>query len=735
LRSALDAFEHDIAIGNAVADERLAELRTAAIRRGREHGQMHGVRRLAALVARAGRPRKGLALLKEAAVIAPEDLPTAQALSDALASQNRLQEALEALTPGLKAQPPDLSCLKRALRLHHQVGQFEQALQLAQLIPPTDERRRPTLLMALQKAGREEEALAMAREILASDPDDLRVCDACHKILFRLGAEQTEIARARAKLVELAGTTESRRWWKARLLEREGDISAAIAETEKGLAEHPDDTALLRKRADYVFVQGELGRDAGILLKAREIAPPFSEVSARIAQADSLLRSFNGSLELAAQMPDRFAHVRTPEIVFERATRSCPAPREAGSRSGIVMIVGSLGGYGAERIIANTFRLLASQRPFGWTKLYVSDFARRTSEDFYSPLAGIPDSEVVPLNQDCPAEPPLSWLDSGQAQVATRILERLRQDHPAVVHASLDPLNVFAGLSALLAGVPRIVLHTHNMRPTELAIKNAPRLRGCYRALMSRPEVTLVGCAQACIEDYAEWLQLDDRSKTRVVLNGFDFEEIIAAGQTNSREELQAEHGIEPGTTVIGTAIRFADSKQPLLWVDAAAEILERRPDCRFVMFGDGNLRRPMEDHIRAKGLTPYFVLPGRVADIYRRLPLLDLFMLSSRTEGLPNSLIEAQAAGVAVIATNVGGVRETMIPGVSGLLVEDCTPGALAAAALGALRDCEWRRNAASAGREFVCKTFTTERMLNALLGVFRGDLPDMPGLESGPA
>jgi glycosyltransferase involved in cell wall biosynthesis len=304
-----------------------------------------------------------------------------------------------------------------------------------------------------------------------------------------------------------------------------------------------------------------------------------------------------------------------------------------------------------------------------------------------------------------------------------------------VVHASLDPLNVFAGLSALLAGVPRIILHTHNMRPTELAIKNASRLRDCYRALMTRPEVTLVGCARACIEDYVEWLDLDDRSQTRVVYNGFDFEEIMAAGQTNSREELQAEHGTEPGTTVIGTAIRLTDSKQPLLWVDAAARILEHRPDCRFLIFGDGNLRRATQDHIRAKGLAPYFVVPGRVADIYRRLPLLDLFMLASRTEGLPNSLIEAQAAGVPVVAMNVGGVRETMVPGVTGLLVEESTPGALAATALRALADAEWRRNAASAGRDFVCRTFTAERMLGALLDVFRGEVRVTPGFDPEPA
>ncbi|HEX4078752.1 MAG TPA: hypothetical protein VHX61_07755 [Rhizomicrobium sp.] len=64
LRSALDALEQDIAAGHSVADERLAELRTAAVRRGSERGQIQGLRRLAAPIVRAGRPREGLAVLK-----------------------------------------------------------------------------------------------------------------------------------------------------------------------------------------------------------------------------------------------------------------------------------------------------------------------------------------------------------------------------------------------------------------------------------------------------------------------------------------------------------------------------------------------------------------------------------------------------------------------------------------------------------------------------------------------
>jgi glycosyltransferase involved in cell wall biosynthesis len=157
--------------------------------------------------------------------------------------------------------------------------------------------------------------------------------------------------------------------------------------------------------------------------------------------------------------------------------------------------------------------------------------------------------------------------------------------------------------------------------------------------------------------------------------------------------------------------------------VDAAAEIAAQRPDCRFIMFGDGDMRQRVEQRIREKGLTSYFTLPGRITDLYKRLPLLDLFMLSSRTEGLPNSLIEAQAAGVPVVAFDVGGVVETMVPGTTGLLVREHTVNALASAALGATADGEWRANAGKSGAEFVRSAFGLEKMIVTLFGIFSGN------------
>ena len=719
LRTALDKVEFDLAEGTGLSAERHSELSVATLYWARMARQTQPLRRLAMLLARAGDMRAAIELLRAGTEAAPGDVQAAVMYSDALALQNDLPGALRALSSALAQQPLQERCAKKAIRLYQRLGQFDAALKLAQSLADLDPTNVDALITALVAGNKQAEAVTKAREVLATGPIELSVINACYRALAKLGADNMEATAAHDRLLSRADDLGVGHLWRAQLLDRDGDLDDAGAEIETGLAAKPGDGGLLKRGAEIALERGYWGMDAEKLIRARSLAPALSQLGEGIANADSLLRALGGSLEEAAREPGKFAYIKTPECVFERAVNECPLPDRSEVRSGLVMVAGSLGGYGAERILANTFRQFATQRRFDWMKFYISDFGKQTSEEFYLPLKGIPGSEVVVLGGPCKPDMPLAWIWGNQSLPAARILERLKQDRPAVVHASLEPLNIFAGLAALLAGVPRIVLHTHNMRPTDLNIRNASRFKGCYQALLARPETVLAGCARACIDDYINWLELKDSSKTFVVHNGYEFDQ-IAPADADRRAALRAEYGIAAETSVIGVAIRLTESKQPLLWVEAAAEIIRQRPNCRFIMFGDGDQRLEVEERIRANGLLPYFILPGRVTDLYNRFALLDLYMLSSRTEGLPNALIEAQAAGVPVVAFDVGGVAETMIPGETGLLVKEHTPGALAAAVLGALADREWRARAAALAPDFVRRAFSLEKMIVTLSGIF---------------
>jgi glycosyltransferase involved in cell wall biosynthesis len=116
------------------------------------------------------------------------------------------------------------------------------------------------------------------------------------------------------------------------------------------------------------------------------------------------------------------------------------------------------------------------------------------------------------------------------------------------------------------------------------------------------------------------------------------------------------------------------------VFIEAAARVSAQRPSVGFVVFGEGPRRRDLERRVRETGLEGRFVLAGFRADLDRYLPVLDAFVLSSFTEGMPNVVLEAMAVGVPVVATAVGGTPELIEDGRSGLLVPPGDSAALAA-------------------------------------------------------
>jgi glycosyltransferase involved in cell wall biosynthesis len=126
-------------------------------------------------------------------------------------------------------------------------------------------------------------------------------------------------------------------------------------------------------------------------------------------------------------------------------------------------------------------------------------------------------------------------------------------------------------------------------------------------------------------------------------------------------------------------------------------------------------------------GLSDRVHFAGQVSNLHRLLPVLSLFVLSSRTEGLPNVLIEAQAAGVPCVCYDVGGISEAVDPEKTGLLVKEHTAAALAEAVLFALNNTTWRQTAVAGSPSYVRNKFSLDRMVDHLsdliLDPARGD------------
>jgi len=197
-----------------------------------------------------------------------------------------------------------------------------------------------------------------------------------------------------------------------------------------------------------------------------------------------------------------------------------------------------------------------------------------------------------------------------------------------------------------------------------------------------------------------------------VIHNGTNPQPFLKADGAPLRRELRLEKA-----TVLTFVGRLAPPKDPF----ALLEAVKKLPEGVLLLVGDGELRPLVERSIRELGLVDRVRLLGQRSDIPRILAASNIFVLSSRWEGLPYTIIEAMMAGLPVVATEVGGVPELVEDGVTGFLIPPRDPEALAEALQKLIADPELRRRMGQAGREKALKEFTLDRMLRETERVYR--------------
>jgi len=175
-----------------------------------------------------------------------------------------------------------------------------------------------------------------------------------------------------------------------------------------------------------------------------------------------------------------------------------------------------------------------------------------------------------------------------------------------------------------------------------------------------------------------------------------------------------------PMQHIVGAAGRLSPEKGFGVLVDAAASVVRQDSSVGFVLFGDGPLRDSLRERIESRGIQGNFVLAGFRHDLDNFMPHFDLLTLPSFTEGLPNVVLEAFAAGVPVVATAVGGTPEIVDDGQTGFLVPPGQPAQMANRIRQALSDPSWRREAGVLARETVERRFSFEVQAESYAALF---------------
>lgn len=250
---------------------------------------------------------------------------------------------------------------------------------------------------------------------------------------------------------------------------------------------------------------------------------------------------------------------------------------------------------------------------------------------------------------------------------------------------------------------------------------------------MLRP---LVGRYITVSRDLRDWLIRAigvPPGKVVQIYNGVDHER-FAPGPVPAR---LAPAGFLPeGALVIGTVGRLAGVKDQASLLEAFQRLVSRHPaPLRLVIAGDGPLRPSLEAQARKLGIASQVWITGDRNDVPEILRLFDLFALPSLGEGISNTILEAMASGLPIVATRVGGNPELVTEGENGLLVPSGDPAALAAALARLLGDPALRVAMGKAGRQRIETTFSWNRAVAGYLAVYDrvlGGRP-LPASEAG--
>jgi glycosyltransferase involved in cell wall biosynthesis len=281
---------------------------------------------------------------------------------------------------------------------------------------------------------------------------------------------------------------------------------------------------------------------------------------------------------------------------------------------------------------------------------------------------------------------PLDLHARGTMRGVFTLAERLRKLRPDVLHTHNAAPHLVGAPAAKLSRVPAVI-HTRH---------GAHLYSGIKSRLANRFSTSLTGRMVAVSGATAAMARRHDRVSARrldIIHNGVDLELYRQKRSPEPHRCLRAIH-----------AARLADPiKDQRTLLRAARLVVDQVPDFHLDIVGDGPDRRMLEELCDALRLRDNITFLGLRHDLHELLPRADLFVLSSLTEGLPMTVLEAMAAGLPVVATNVGGIAELVTTPATGTLVPPAQPPALAAAILELVRNPGRAAAMGAAGRQRV--------------------------------
>jgi glycosyltransferase involved in cell wall biosynthesis len=276
------------------------------------------------------------------------------------------------------------------------------------------------------------------------------------------------------------------------------------------------------------------------------------------------------------------------------------------------------------------------------------------------------------------------------------LARQLRRDGPQILHTHNPGVHHYGAIAAWIAGVP-VVVNTRHGPATSFGRAYQERY---FRAVMPLTDGVVFVCEDS--QRYLVSRRRLSRKKSFVIPNGIDLQRFVAkpASPGSARPRIR-----------FGTVGRMVPVKAHMTLIEAFSQIAQKLPHAELRIVGGGPLEPALREQVREKGLETRVHVEGvnrHVPDVLRSL---DVFVLSSVSEGLPVVILEAMAAGLPIVSTRIGGVPEVAPEGAVSLLCTPDRPDELAAAMYHAATDLDLFRMGRAA-REIALSKFGLAQM-----------------------
>lgn len=300
-----------------------------------------------------------------------------------------------------------------------------------------------------------------------------------------------------------------------------------------------------------------------------------------------------------------------------------------------------------------------------------------------------------------------------------KLYRLIRRGRYHIVHTHSSKAGVLGRIAARLAGTP-IVVHTlHSLVFHEYQPWLVNRLWRSIKKICAPLTDHFISVAET-ISQKAIAAGIAPPEKFTTIYSGMELDWYLRANSDGVRVRRQL--AIDPAALVVGKIARLFPLKGHDQLLDAAPAIVQRHPNIRFLLVGDGVLREHLNERARRLGLLDHFVFAGLVARerIPEMISAMDVVVHTSLREGLARALPQAMAMGKPCVSFDIDGAREVVIPGQTGCLVPPGDAEGLADAVSGLLEDPVLRARMSQACRQRVDPDFRAETMVQRIAAVY---------------